>query len=198
MQIQLILNWIKTHNLNQLRQSNSWKNQPKATGIRDFKKNGTYGEFCTDLSHCFWQAEDKINDERTMPTPSKEEIERNLNDLLLNWSEDLPEAAIHEINKLIDLHSDCLADMPPSSGTSKNESLHKKIKEFYFGKRNFGTDISSLVFRKFPVTSLRWDILAQGYFGIWTFRHECLVPNCPCAKMFQCCNVSMLKRPWCQ
>ena len=75
-----------------------------------------------------------------MPTPSKEEIERNLNDLLLNWSEDLPEAAIHEINKLIDLHSACLADMPPSSGTAKNESLHKKIKEFYSGKRNLSLE----------------------------------------------------------
>lgn len=73
---------------------------------------------------------------RTMLTPSPNVIEKNLNNFLSQWKDinfsDKPvlsTQALQQIAKLkVHIQKGCLADIPPSHGTERNECMHKHLR----------------------------------------------------------------------
>ena len=89
--------------------------------------------FCLELSSCFRSDGDQRG-QRWSPTPSFDVIEKNLDELLNRWKEKLSWKTIDALHNL-QTHSKCLADIPPSCSSSKNETFHGVLRSFFYGKK---------------------------------------------------------------
>ena len=78
---------------------------------------------------------DDNGDVRQRSTASAEQIQRNIDDLLLEFEGELKPNTVNELTKLRERHATCLADIPPKFGTNLNEALHRKINTFFRDRR---------------------------------------------------------------
>ena len=89
--------------------------------------------FCSELSSCFRQEGD-FNGQRMISTPSSEVIHKNINDLLDRWQDKLSEKTVDALLNLRS-HSSCLSEIPPSCSSAKNESFHRVLRTFFYGRQ---------------------------------------------------------------
>ena len=59
--------------------------------------------------------------ERTMPTANAEDIQKNIDGIISEFSLHLRSTTIVELKKLRNMHAACLANIPVKVGTQKNE-----------------------------------------------------------------------------
>ena len=63
-------------------------------------------DFCYDVTKVFRSDGDKHNPVRSMPTPEKKILSKNLTQLEVKWEEKLTKEAVHDIRYLREQHSD--------------------------------------------------------------------------------------------
>ena len=109
------------------------------------KKNKHHQALLREFKLVFRSAGD-VGERRSLPTPSAQEMEKNLDKFLERWehistTEEgasciLSKKTKHAISNLKKhIQNECLSEIPPGLGTSRNEALHHAINPYFHRSR---------------------------------------------------------------